>query len=275
MTTWHLDTELADRYTGGRVNDVLAASVEQHLLACDNCRRLIADSGTVDSGRLDAVWAEVLETVEAPRVGLVERGLRALGVTSSTARLVAATPSLRSAWLTGVLGLLVLALLAAHASRHGMVVFVALAPVLPVLGVSLAFGPQSDPTLEIAAASPYSLVRLLAARTTFVVGSTVLPALGLALLVPGRGWWAIGWLLPSLAMCSVVLAAAGRIEPHVTAAVLSVGWVVATTWTAARGSTLLAEHATAVQLLSLAVLAAAGWSLTTRRLEPDPHRRSA
>jgi hypothetical protein len=272
MTTWHLDRDLAERYTGGRVNDVLANSVEQHLLACAACRGLVADTSAIDTARLDAVWAEVLETVEAPRVGLVERGLRALGVSDSTAKLVAATPSLRGAWLTGVLGLLVLAFLAAHASRHGMVVFVALAPVLPVLGVALAFGPQSDPTLEVAAASPYSLVRLLAARTTFVVGSTVLPALGLALLTPDRGIWALGWLLPSMAMCSVVLATASRIEPHVSSLSLSAAWVTLTVWTAARDTALLAEHATVVQLLSLAVLAAAGWSLTTRQLEPATHR---
>lgn len=275
MTTWHLDQELADRYTGGRVNDVLAASVEQHVIACADCRKLMAEPSRVDTARLDAIWSEIEERVEAPKVGFVERFLRLLGVSDPTARLIAATPSLRGAWLTGVLALLIIAFLAAHASRNGTVLFVALAPVLPVLGVALAFGPQTDPTLEIAAASPYSLVRLLAARTSFVVSSTMVPAVGLALLAPGRDWWSIAWLLPSLAMCSVVLATAARIEPHVTALTLSAAWISATVWAAAQDTVLVADHGATVQLVSVAVLATAAWSLSTHRLEPNPHRRSA
>lgn len=271
MTTWHLERDLADRYSTGRVSPVLAASVEQHLVGCADCRSLIS----ADQQRLDAVWSEIIETVEAPRVGFVERALRGLGVHDATARLVAATPSLRGAWLTGVGVLLVVAFLAAHASRHGTLLFVALAPVLPVVGVALAFGPQSDPTLEVAASSPYSLVRLLAARTAFVVATTLLPAAGLSLLVPDRGWTAVGWLLPSLAMCSVVLATAQRVEPHLSAAGLSAGWIAVIAWFAARDTVLLSDHGLTVQLLSLVVLVAAGWSLATHRLEPHPQGRAA
>jgi hypothetical protein len=271
MTTWHLERELADRYSAGQVNPVLAASVEQHLLACADCRSLVS----ADQPRLDSVWAEILESVEAPRAGFLERTLRALGVSDATSRLVAATPSLRGAWLTGVCVLLVVAFLAAHASRHGTLVFVALAPVLPVVGVALAFGSRSDPTLEVAAASPYSLVRLLAARTAFVVATTLLPAAALTFFVPGRDWLTIGWLLPSLAMCSVVLATAQRIEPHLSALGLSAAWVGVTAWSAAQDAALLTDHGTVVQLLSLVVLLTAGWSLATHRLEPNPHRRAA
>jgi hypothetical protein len=268
MNAWHLERDLADRYAEGQVGQVLAASVEQHLLGCADCRGLVR----ADQPRLDAIWAEVLETVEAPRTGLVERALRALGVSDATSRLVAATPSLRGAWLTGVCVLLVIVTLVAHASQHGALVFVGLAPVLPVVGVALAFGPRSDPTLEVAAASPYSLVRLLAARTTFVVGTTLLPAAALAMFVPGRAWLTVGWLLPSLAMCAVVLATSRRVEPHASALALSAAWIGVTAWSATRDVPLLTDHGTAVQLLSLAVLLAAGWSLATHRLEPNPHR---
>lgn len=271
MNAWHLERDLAERYAGGQVSPVLAASVEQHLVACSACRGLIP----ADQPRLDAVWTEILETVEAPRVGPVERALRLLGVSDPTARLVAATPSLRGAWLTGVLVLLVTALLAAHASRQGVLVFVALAPVLPVAGVALAFGPRTDPTLELAAASPYSLVRLLAARTSFVVATTLLPAAALSLFLPGGSWLAIGWLLPSLAMCSVVLATAQHVEPHVSALGMSSAWVALTAWSATRDTALLADYGAVVQLLSLAVVAVAGWTLSTHRFEPDSHRITA
>jgi hypothetical protein len=271
MTTWHLDADLADRYSEGRVGHVLAASVEQHLTACGDCRGMIH----ADPSRLDAVWDEVLDLVEAPHVGFVERAVRRLGASEPTARLLAATPSLRGAWLTGVVVVIGLALVAAHVSPRGFEIFMALAPVLPMLGVAWSFGPQADPTLEIAAASPYSLVRLLLARTSFVVGTTLLPTAVAGFFVPGQGWPTIGWLLPSLAMCSVVLATAQRFEPHLSAAGLSAAWIAVIVWSAVRDTVLLSDHGLTVQLLSVVVLLAAGWSLATHRLEPHPHRRAA
>ena len=85
----------------------------------------------------------------------------------------------------------------------------------------------------------------------------------------------MGWLLPSLAMCSVVLATAQRIEPHLSAAGLSAAWIAVIAWCAARDTVLLDDHGLSVQVLSVVVLAAAAWSLATHRLEPHPHRRAA
>jgi hypothetical protein len=275
MTTWHLDRELAERYADGGVTPVLAASVEQHLVACPGCRALVP----ADEPRLAAVWTEVLERVQTPPVGLLERLLRRVGVGEPTARLVAATPSLRGAWLTGSLVVLLLAVLAAHSSDRGTVVFLALAPVLPLAGVALAFGPRTDPTLDIAAASPYSLVRLLAARTAFVVATTLLPAAAAAQLLPGDRWLTVAWLLPALAMCAVVLALARRVEPVLAAGVLSAGWVTLTVARYAAADPEVSGHftggyLTVVQVTSGAVLAGAIWSLATHRLELTPPRRS-
>jgi len=271
MTTWHLDHDLAGRYSGGRVNDVLAASVEQHLVACAACRTLI----TVDAPRLDTVWAAIVEEVEAPRPRLLERSLRKVGISGQTAHLVAATPLLRGAWATGVVVLLGLAFLASHSSPRGTAVFVALAPVLPVLGVALAFSPRTDPALDMAAASPYSLVRLLAVRTAFVVATTMVPAAGLALFLPGTHWMTLGWLLPALAMCAVVLAAARHVEPHLSAGVLAVAWLGLTAWLRAAGDPLLVDHGPLVQLVSIVALALAGWHLIVTRNDLVPHRRTA
>jgi hypothetical protein len=260
---WHLDEALAGRYEQGRVTGVLAASVEQHLVGCPACRGLLR----ADESRLDAVWSGIVEQVQAPRVGVLERLLRALRVSGPTARLVAATPTLRGAWLLSVLVVLVLALLAGQASPRGTVVFAALAPVLPLAGVALAFGQRFDPALEIAAASPYSLVRLLAARTAFVLATTLLPAAAVAPVLPGSGWTTIGWLLPGLAMSATVLAAAPRVEPLTTAAVLASGWTALVWWRAAADRPLLLEHGPLVQLVSLAALAVAATSLLIHRHE--------
>jgi hypothetical protein len=273
MTTWHLDRDLADRYTDGRVGGALAASVEQHLVACADCRGLIRPTD-LDGSRLDAVWTEVLEQVEAPRVGLLERLLRAVGTSGSTARLVAATPTLRSAWVVGVCVVLLLALAASHASTRGTAVFVALAPVLPLAGVALAFNPRTDPFLELAAASPYSLVRLLLARTAFVVGSTLLPAVLLTPLLPGDRWLTVAWLLPALAMSTVVLALARVIEPFLAALVLAGGWLALSTWRMSLGTSLLVEHTFLVQLASAVAFAAAAAHLVTQRHDLVPSRRS-
>jgi hypothetical protein len=261
VQAWHLDEPLAARYQSGEVAGVLAASVEQHLVGCGPCRGLLR----ADPVRLDAVWSRVVEDVQAPRVGLLERTLRTLGVSGSTARLVAATPTLRGAWLLSVLLVLLLALLAGHASPRGVVVFVALAPVLPLAGVALAFGQRFDPALDIAAASPYSLVRLLAARSAFVLATTLLPAAAVAPLLPGDAWTSIGWLLPGLAMSASVLAAAPRVPPLTTAVALAALWTALVCWRTAVDRPLLLEHGPLVQLVSLAALAVAATSLVLHR----------
>ncbi|MGN6574268.1 MAG: zf-HC2 domain-containing protein, partial [Nocardioides sp.] len=159
-TPWHLDHQLAERYADGALGDVLTASVEQHLLGCPACRALLAPH--VDTPRLDAVWAEILDEVERPRPTLLERCLHGLGVGDATARLVAATPPLRGAWLAGSVLVLVLALVSAYADPRGVAVYLAVAPLLPVVGVALVYGPRADPAHEIVAAAPHPQLRLLA-----------------------------------------------------------------------------------------------------------------
>ena len=252
-SAWHLDTELASRYAGGRVDTVLAASVEQHLVRCAACRGLLEP--TVDRGRLDAVFQGVLERVETPHAGVLERLVRRAGVDESTARLVAVTPSLRGAWLTGVFVVLTLALLTAHASPHGVALFMTLAPVLPVVGVAMAFGPRTDPTHEIAAAAPYSTLQLVVLRTAFVVTSTVLPTAVLAPFLPGSAGLAVGWLLPALALTGGTIALATRVPSHLAAGSLSALWVALVIPGLARTHDPTLAATPAVQLASLAALA--------------------
>ncbi len=221
--TWHLDTGLADAYVAGGVDPVLAASVEQHLLGCGDCRELLAPS--VDDARLDVVWSDVLDRVQTPRRSVVERTLSRLGLDENAARLAAATPILRGAWLLGVLGVLLLALLAAEVTPHGSVLFIALAPVLPAVGVALAFGRATDPLHETTLATPYPALRLLAVRTLLVVATTTVPTVLAALLLPGTTWFAAAWLLPSLAVSTGTLALSTRTAPEVAAGVLSVAWL--------------------------------------------------
>ncbi len=97
MTTWHADAALLAHYAADELDDARAYSVEAHLMACETCRTALGPA--VSAARLDAMWAEVAERVDAPRPGIVERSLVWLGVKEHAARLLAATPSLRLSWL--------------------------------------------------------------------------------------------------------------------------------------------------------------------------------
>ena len=269
-TSWHLDRELAERYAAGRVGPALAASAEQHLTSCASCRALVP----AEPARTELVWSGILERVEAPRVGAVERALRRLGVTPGTARLVAATPALRGAWLVASVVVLALAVVASVAD-DGARVFVALAPVLPVLGVALCFGDRTDPMLEVVTASPYSLMRLLAARTTFVVATSMVPAALVTPFLPGDRFFAVGWMVPALAMCAVVLASARHLQPTGVATALSLGWLVVALARTSPAGSLLAQHTAAVQLTALVALATALVPLVVHRHSPvAPPRRN-
>lgn len=259
---WHLDIAIAERYVEGRVTPMLASSIEQHLIGCADCRALLQ----VEPARLDRVWSGVFERVHAPRPNPVERGLRGLGFDESTARVIAATPTLRGSWLSGVVLVLALALYVAHASPRGTFLFLVLAPVLPLLGVAGAFGPHLDPSHEIVAASPFSTMRLLVARTTFVVATTLLPALTAAVFLPGDHWLAVAWLLPSLALTSVSLAAARHFPIHVSALGISAVWIgLCSSRLVTHGPTVGTSAVEGLQWASLVVIGLAAWSITTHR----------
>ena len=126
--------------------------------------------------RLDAIWAEVDRQVDLSSRPLAERLLTRAGVREDTARLLAVTPSLRGAWLTSILLAALLAALAANVTDgtgRGMAIFLTLAPLLPVAGVALSYGPAADPAYELTLAAPYSVLRLVLLRSVAVVTCTV------------------------------------------------------------------------------------------------------
>lgn len=222
-TPWHLDTDLVDSYANGTTGPVLTASVEAHLMGCAGCRELTRPAA--DPARRERVWAEVLEKVEAPRRRVLERLLASAGVDDSTALLVAATPALYGAWVSAVAAVLSLALFTAYAVPHGIVLFLALAPVLPVLGVALAYGDVGDPTTEVAEASPYSRARLLFLRSAVVVTAATVPALLVGVLVPGPSWLAVAWLVPALALSALTFVLGAFAPTELVAGAVALAWM--------------------------------------------------
>ena len=266
--SWHLDDDLLDTYAEGRpMTPALMASVETHLERCADCQARLAPA--VDADRLDLVWAEVVDAVDAPRVSLLERLLVHAGVAGGTARLVAVTPSLRLSWLTGTATALTLALLAAHTGDRGVALFLALAPVLPVAGVAVAFTSRTDPLHEVALAAPYSSFTLLLVRSAAVVGATLALAIGAAALLPSTPLVAAAWLLPALALTTTSLALATRVDPVVSSSVLAGTWLLGALSGLAPGRDPLLVAAAVPQLLCLAVLALATAALVAQRRSPS------
>ena len=265
--SWHLDDDLLDTYAEGRpLTPALAASVEAHLERCSACQLRLVPSA--DLPRLDAVWAEVEDALDAPRAGLLERLLLRAGVASDTARLVAVTPSLQRSWITGTVLALTLALLVAHSGERGVAMFLALAPVLPVAGIAVAFGPRTDPFHEVALAAPYSSFRLLLVRSAAVLAATTALAVPVTLLLPSTPLVAAAWLLPALALAVTSLALATRIDPVVSSAGLSALWLVGALSGLAPSRDPLVVATAVPQLLALVLLAASGAVLLQQRRAP-------
>ncbi|MFI5896126.1 hypothetical protein ACIA5D_39100 [Actinoplanes sp. NPDC051513] len=226
MTAWHLDPEAIRRYAQGAVPPELAASAEAHLMKCAACRGAI--SAHVDTRRAEAIWHEVVDRVDAPRRSVPERILARLGVGEATARLVAATPTLRGPWLLAVAGVLALAAWAAQADERFLLMFLVVAPLGPLAGVAVAFAAGLDPTREIGLAAPYPGLRLLLIRTAAVLAVTVPIVATAGLALPGSSWVAAAWLLPTAGLTCAALALTGRMTPVVAVGVVATAWVLVT-----------------------------------------------
>ncbi|MGH8901739.1 MAG: zf-HC2 domain-containing protein [Egibacteraceae bacterium] len=263
--SWHADEALLSRYAFGEIDQVTAMSLEAHLTRCASCRSRLPEF--VDVTRLHRGWEVVLGAVDAPRRGPLESLLVRMSVADGTARLVAATPSLRASWLAAVTVALGFAVVAAHqvASVKGLLTFLVVAPLLPLAGVAVAYGPGVDPMYEIGVAAPLSSSRLLLLRAAAVLTATVALA-GLAgLMLPGPHWAAVAWLLPALGLVLGSLALSTMIEPLRAAAVVGVAWVVAAVVVTVPAANKLVLFSAAGQIVFALLAAGAGLAITRRR----------
>ncbi|MFF0450524.1 zf-HC2 domain-containing protein [Streptomyces sp. NPDC004609] len=271
---WHVSAPLAARYTDGSAAEPDAWSLEKHIESCGPCAALVsaaARRGTaapvLDRVRT-AVLAEAAASARAPSptraVRAVARGAQAVQAVQVlrkvlavrprllptraapvgwTARMVwAAGPALRGPWFAGLLLVVAGALLLAYGTGFGEArpLLLALAPVLPLAGVALSYGPYADPMYEITATAPSGGLRLLLTRTAAVLavcvplltaagallppvsrvtGGGELPEAGEPVLSPGA------WLLPGLALTVAALALGSYIGLRLAASALGCGWL--------------------------------------------------
>ena len=261
--SWHADSQLIERYARGDLDDARVFSLEAHLLACSACRDEVAEHA--DRDRLDRVWAELEELVDAPIPGVVERLLLRLGVSDHLARLLAATPSLTVSWLVAVAAALAFAAAGAHWSERGVLLFLALAPLLPLAGVGAAYGPGLDPTYEIGVAAPIRSFRLLLVRSTAVLVTTTALAALAALALPGFDWRVAAWLLPALGLTVASLALLTYVSPLAAFGSLAFLWIALVTMSAVAADDNFAAFRAPAQTAFLVLTAVAAVVVARRR----------
>lgn len=267
--TWHANESLLRDYVGGGIEVARASSVEAHLLACAGCRAALGDLARRDAGedRLDRLWAGVVDGVDAGAVrrGVVERLLHRLGLAADVARLLGATPSLRLSWLLAIVLALGFAVLASAAEPGLVPVFLAAAPLAPVAGVAMAFGPVADPAYEVAMAAPTTAVGLLVVRALAVLAVTVVVAVPLSLALPDLDWLTVAWVLPALGLTATSVALASVTTVERGAALVTGAWLVAVVVSADVADDRLAAFGPTGQAVCAAALVGAALVLHRRR----------
>lgn len=268
---WHADSALLAAYHDQRLDAAARWSVEAHLTSCAACRRQAR--ALVDPARLERLRAALIDAVDLPHAGMVERLLVRLGVADHTARLLAATPALRGSWLLAVAATLAFAVLAAwtHSGPDANLAFLGVAPLLPLAGIAAAYGPGIDPTYEIGLAAPLPSFRLLLLRAAAVLGAATLLAAAASLALPRLGPGAAGWLLPSLGLTASSLALATTVAPLRAIGITAGAWMmaVAVTVMPPAPSSVLFALAGQVGFAALALLGAAVLLVRRGRFESD------
>ncbi|MFF8864403.1 zf-HC2 domain-containing protein [Streptomyces sp. NPDC015139] len=232
---WHVSDDLAARYAEGVLPEPDAWSLEKHVEGCGGCAATVSEAvrgtaaGTVLAQVRDAVLASMPPAQAAPAVR--RSSPRRPRVPHRFARLLwAAGPAVRGAWLPAVLVVAAGALALAYGTGYpgARALLLAVAPVVPVAGVALSYGPHADPLHEVTAATPGGGLRLALTRTVAVLAVS-LPLLTLTgLLLPASGApAAAAWLLPGLALALGSLALASFVGCRTAALLTGGGWLLA------------------------------------------------
>lgn len=269
--TFHVDETSVRRYEAGQIDRVTAASVEGHLTVCASCRQLLVD----DSERNSRSWAGIADIVEPGNQGLIERVLVAVRVPGHVARIIVLSPNMRASFLLAVLLSLIFAIVANGAvsfedAQRG---FLLGAPILPVMGIALAYGRMADPVFELTMSTPLNAFRLLMLRAAAVL----MVSMGVSLVawVLIRTPVAIGataWLLPSLTLTLATIALASRVDIGVAAGAVVVTWLTFALLVTGAQMPMYGPHATGVHS-ALIFTAAAAVLARRHRYEREGGRR--
>ncbi len=239
-TEWHVPAAILARFGSdpAAIDDVTATSVEAHLTACTGCRRQMAS--TIDPAALSASWDAIADRVDRPQRAPLEWVLDRIGFRSDVVRLVAATPALQGiALLTACVVAGGAAVLSRTADTEG--VFLALAPLIPLVMVAASFAPAADPAGEAGISTPVHGIGLVMRRALVVVGLSLIILGAASFALADLGSEAMAWVLPAIALASAALALGTWLRIEIAVGVLGGGWLLAlwsAWWLTGPGSTL-------------------------------------
>ncbi len=237
----HAEAEgLLPLYAAGSLEAMTCQALEAHITTCAECRAdltLWLDVGSEladQAAALPRVETRVLDATLA-RVR-VERRPSVLWGFERARTLVGAQVLLlrQEIWMSSLLVMLlgyVVALVSGQADRAASVIG-ALAPLVAAAGVALVYGPDVDPGLELALATPTSPRQVLLARLVVVFGYDLVLALaatvGLLPLVPVDllGGIVLGWLAPMTFLSALALLLSLRLGAEAAASAALVVWIV-------------------------------------------------
>jgi hypothetical protein len=272
MTAWHASGAALQGWVDGTCGSVVGASVEQHVVHCSECQTRVAD--LVPAASMVAGWEAVLAAVETPPPTPAERFLLRTGLTPADTVIIASAPRILLAWFTGLVCVLGFTFVAKDVGgQDGMLVaFLLPAPLLPVIGVALAYGPGADPAYETVLATPYRMFRLVLLRSATVLAVALPLIVAVGLLLPISTTAAVAWLLPAAGFVVAVLVVSAWVNPEYAAAAIAAAWVGAVAWSVRDGDP-LAVVAPLSMLGYAVLLAAAGVILAGRLLSASPSWR--
>jgi len=219
-TDWHASPGQLAAFADGALGPVRASSVEAHLVVCDDCRaELSAQAESAHGTCSDRMWTRITDEIDSPRRNLASRW--------TWARVTLGSPPLAAATVLVLIALVVVPLLAGEMDRRaGAIALIGLAPLAPVLGAAVAFRPALDPAGQLSAATPLATMRLVLLRALVVTIAALPVGIAVAVVLPLRSTLLLGWVLPGLALCAIVLAAGSRFDPTRLAIALALGWAV-------------------------------------------------
>ena len=201
----------------------------------------------------------------------MERLLRFARVPARVTRVVVATPALRRAWYIAlaVVTFIGLTVLDPQEPRQSLFVLLTLAPLVPVLGVAMAYGPSADPAYEVQLATPMRGIRLVAIRAATVLGVSIAVIGTLSLLSEVSRPMAAAWLLPAFAVTTGSLAAMTFLRPRVAATAVGGAWMVVALVTRANSDDWLGAFGPAGQVAAFVATVVFVGVATVRRASFD------
>jgi len=250
-------------YAAGTIPAEQRSAIADHLASCPDCRAEVAlwsavgDQVTAEDRRLPAPSKAVL-------LGALDRVRRERQRVSAPMRLWqllrAQVPLVRrSLWPASAVIMAASCLLSLGLPQGGPILLAMVAPLVAAAGVAMIYGPENDPALELALATPTSPRQVLLARLALVYGYDLALALAGSLALSAFGGPAyalrglvLSWLGPMTLLSALALTLSLWIGATNGATVSFLFWLAR--WLLPAPG---AAHALALPVPGLATLAAA------------------